>query len=175
MSIIRVLGIDPSAVHVGRSIIEFDTETKEYQCLDAGTINDTTDIHKKKYRYPELLEQYDNISQNIKKYIQDWQPTLLGIELPVFTGQAAYNGGFCLQAVGIIRLIAYKLHLKEYGFSPTEVKMILTGKGRADKKAVISKLKEMFPTQKFTTSDDHRADSTMIALSVLHKEFGVRF
>ena len=48
-------------------------------------------------------------------------------------------------------------------------------KGRADKKAIVDKLKQMFPAQKFTTSDDHRADSTMMALSVLHREFGVRY
>ena len=175
MSIITVCGIDPSAVHVGIAVVTFDTETKAIECLNATSINDTDGIHNKKYAYPALLWQYDRIAQGVKAYIQQYQPMLCGIELPVFKGKAAYNGGFCLQAVGIIRLVVYKLGLIEHGFSPRELKLLFTGKGTADKKEIIDKLNIMFPLQKYRTTDDHRADATMIALGVLYKEYGVRY
>jgi len=157
-NIITILGVDPSDTNLGISILEYDIENKIATCLDASTLRAAS---------KNVLAFFDVLAQGFKEYIDEWQPQIMSIELPIFTGRYAAMGSTCLHMVGILRLIAYKKKLAEFGYSPKTVKLKVTGSGNAGKSDIVRKLKTIYPEQKFTTKDDHRADACAIALCYL--------
>jgi len=121
----KILGIDPGMAIVGYALVNY--ENNEYTLETSGSIR--TD--KNSMTSERLLEIYNDLSTIIKKY----EPDCASVEkLYFFKNQKTIIPVAESRGVILTVLEKYKTPIHEY--TPIEVKQVLTGYGRADKKEV---------------------------------------
>lgn len=128
-----ILGIDPG------------TATTGY-----GVINVPNDILGREFKYDLKLINYGNIStskddimpkrlvqlyEGLKSLIQKYQPDLVVIEL-LFFGANTRTAIAVGQARGVVMLSAGQAGVPIHEYTGPQVKLMVTGSGRADKKQV---------------------------------------
>ena len=149
----KILGIDPGMEIVGYSILDFDGKNTEL--LHSGSIQ----TQKGKRESARLLEIYNDMNYIVEKY----QPDICAIEkLFFFRNQTTVMP--VAHARGVILTVLEKFGIPIYEYTPMEVKQILTGYGRADKKEVEQMVKIALGTDKLPKLDD-TVDSIAIAIS----------
>ncbi len=149
----KILGIDPGMAIVGYSILDFDGKNTEL--LHSGSIQ----TQKGKRESARLLEIYNDMNYIVEKY----QPDICAIEkLFFFRNQTTVMP--VAHARGVILTVLEKFGIPIYEYTPMEVKQILTGYGRADKKEVEQMVKIALGTDKLPKLDD-TVDSIAIAIS----------
>lgn len=150
----KILGIDPGTAIVGYSIIEIN-ENVEYKLLDYGCI-----ITDSKMSMPERLEKiYDDLDSIIKLY----HPDEAAIEdLFFFKNQRTVIK--VSQARGVINLVTRKNGLDIFDYTPLQVKMGITGYGRATKKEIQLMVQRILNLDEIPKPDD-AADAIAIAIT----------
>lgn len=156
-----VLGIDPGTASTGYGVIKRLKPNKKlgsFECLEYGVIK-TLPTHSP----PERLRKLNNdLSRLIKKH----QPELLVIE-HLFFFKNLKTVIPVSQASGVILLTAAKNNLPVHGFTPPQVKLAITGSGKAEKKDIQKKVKKIFGLKEIPKPDD-AADALAIALSFFY-------
>ena len=148
----KILGIDPGMAIVGYSVIDFDGEKSVL--LHSGSIQ--TDKSKKESA--RLLEIFEDMTTIVEKY----RPDIASIEkLFFFRNQTTVMP--VAHARGVILTVLEKYKIPIYEYTPMEVKQVLTGYGRADKKEVEQMVKLALNTEKLPKLDD-TIDSIAIAI-----------
>lgn len=150
----RILGIDPGLATVGYGIIE--CENNLFKAIDYNCILTPPKMSIGK----RLKKIYDGISKVIKKY----KPDETAIE-EIFFAKNIKTGIMVSEARGVIILACFKNGsgiIKEY--TPLEVKIALTGYGRADKNQVQQMVKAILNLKSIPKPDDV-ADALAIAIS----------
>jgi crossover junction endodeoxyribonuclease RuvC len=148
-----ILGIDPGIAKVGWGVIE---ENKGKQSvLDYGLFEtlSTLDLDTR------LLKIHNFISSLLKKF----NPDVLAIELLYF-GANAKTALTVGHSRGVIILTAAQNNIKTVAYTPLQVKMNLTGYGRAEKKQIQAMVNAALKLKKPITQDD-TADALAIALT----------
>ena len=156
-----VLGIDPGTAIVGYSVIEFIKN--KYNVLDYGCV-----FTDKDEDMPVRLEQiYDKLDGIIKI----WKPEDMAIEeLFFFKNQKTIiKVG---QARGVITLCGQKNKLNLFSYTPLQVKMGVTGYGKADKKQVQEMVKVVLGMSEIPKPDD-AADALAIAVTHINSKGGL--
>jgi crossover junction endodeoxyribonuclease RuvC len=150
----RVIGIDPGTAIVGYGIVDFDG--KNYTVIGYGCIY-TNKEHSMEDR---LVTIYDELDLVIKKY----QPDSMAVEELFFfkNNKTVISVG---QARGVLLLCGKKNNLSIAGYTPLQVKMGVTGYGRADKIQVQKMVTTILKLEKIPEPDD-AADG--IAIAVTH-------
>lgn len=121
----KILGIDPGMAIVGYGMIE--TDGNNIELITSGSIQ--TD--KKKSDSARLLEIYNDLSVIVEKY----KPDCASVEkLFFFKNQKTVIP--VAEARGVILTVLEKYGIPTFGYTPMEVKQVLTGYGRAEKKEV---------------------------------------
>ncbi len=120
-----ILGIDPGTARIGYAVIEKnnrgDLNLLTCDCLEI----------KNKNQAERLVEISGFVSDLIKKY----RPEIMGIE-KLFFAKNAKTALAVAEARGVVVNEAGSLNLKIREFTPLEVKIAVTGYGRADKNQV---------------------------------------
>lgn len=149
----KILGIDPGMAIVGYSVLEYDGEN--IALLHSGSIQTT-----KNEREPaRLLEIFNDMTTIVERF----QPDVCSIEkLFFFRNRTTVMP--VAHARGVILTVLEKHNIPVYEFTPMEVKQILTGYGRADKKEVEQMVKLALQTDNLPKLDD-TVDSIAIAIS----------
>lgn len=148
----KILGIDPGMAIIGYSIVEFDGTNVFLQ--NSGSIK-TSKNHTESQR---LLEIFEDITTIIEKY----NPDIASIEkLFFFKNQKTVMP--VAAARGVIMMALEKCGIETFEYTPMEVKQILTGYGRADKKEVEQMVKIAFRGQALPKLDD-TIDAMAIAI-----------
>jgi crossover junction endodeoxyribonuclease RuvC len=149
----RILGIDPGIGRCGWGVIDF--EKGKFSTLNYGCI----ETSPKKTVGERLEEVYSEISKLIKKY----SPQVLSIEELFFNNNAktAFVVG---QARGVILLAAAQGKLEIAIYTPLQVKLALTGYGRAEKPQVGQMVKVLLNLKEVPKPDD-TADGLAIAIT----------
>jgi crossover junction endodeoxyribonuclease RuvC len=149
----RILGIDPGIGRCGWAIVDF--EGSKAQAVSFGCIETSSETEISK----RLEEVYDEISKIIKKY----SPKALSIEELFFNTntKTAFVVG---QARGVILLAAAQKNLEIAIYTPLQVKMSITGYGRAEKDQIGKMVKAIFNLKEIPKPDD-TADALAIALT----------
>lgn len=148
----KILGIDPGMAIVGYSVVEFDGETPVL--LHSGSIQTTKDKSESK----RLLEIFEDM--NI--LIEDLKPDVAAIEkLFFFRNQTTVMP--VAHARGVILTVLEKHNIPIFEYTPMEVKQVLTGYGRANKKEVEQMVKLALKTDNLPRLDD-TVDSIAIAI-----------
>ncbi len=147
-----VLGIDPGIALLGYSFIE--KKGSNLKLLNYGVIE--TD---KKLKDAERLLIIHN---RLKELIKIYKPDELGVESLYFTNnqKTAFQVG---QARGVVLLTAAMANVKIFNYNPNEIKISVTGYGRADKKQVQKMVKRILRLDEIPSPDD-AADAIAAAL-----------
>ena len=148
----KILGIDPGMAIVGYGIIEFTNDNIEL--LTSGSIQTDKKLDDSK----RLLEIYNDLSCIVEKY----QPDCASVEeLFFFKNQKTVIP--VAEARGVILTVIEKYKIPTYSYTPMEVKQVLTGYGRADKKEVEQMVKISLQTDNLPKLDD-TVDAIAIAI-----------
>ncbi len=148
----KILGIDPGMAIVGYGMI--GVEDNQIELLTSGSIQTDKKLDDSK----RLLEIYNDLSQIVEKY----QPDCASVEqLFFFKNQKTIIP--VAEARGVILTVLEKYGIPTYSYTPMEVKQVLTGYGRADKKEVEQMVKLTLESQELPKLDD-TVDAIAIAI-----------
>lgn len=149
----RILGIDPGIGRTGWGII--DSEHGRLTSIDYGCIETVVNSP-----VPErLLVVYSEIQQIIERY----KPDELGIE-ELFFNTNAKTALVVGQSRGVVLLAAARAELSIAVYTPLQVKMALTGYGRAEKKQIGQMVQTVLKLEKIPRPDDV-ADALAVAIT----------
>ena len=146
----KILGIDPGLGIVGYSILEGDN----LKLLHSGSIQTSKD----KSESARLLEIFEDMYEIVERY----KPDVCAIEkLFFFRNRTTVMP--VAHARGVILTVLEKFQIPIYEYTPIEVKQVLTGYGRSDKKEVERMVKLALNTDNLPKLDD-TVDSIAIAI-----------
>jgi len=150
----RVIGIDVGFAILGWSIIE--KEGSKYDLIDYGVIETNSDSRIES----RLKTVYENLSQVIHNY----KPTVGAVESLFFfkNQKTIINVG---QVRGVILLSLANADLPIFDYTPLQVKVSVTGYGRAEKSQVQQMVKLICGLDEVPKPDD-AADA--IAVGICH-------
>jgi crossover junction endodeoxyribonuclease RuvC len=146
-----VIGIDPGTAETGYGIIRYKSKI---ELLAFGYIK-TNNHFEQPYRLNLI---YEEIVGLLKKH----KPDVLAIESLFFFNNAKSISAVG-QAMGVIKLAAARNKVKVLDYPPLRIKMMLTGKGRAEKKAVQQCVKKILKLKK-PPRPTHAADALAVAI-----------
>lgn len=166
----KIIGIDPGTATTGYGVIETpffksgkiinlktkksSKETKNFSCLGYGLIKTRSSL--------EPAERLLILNKELNKLINKFEPETLAVE-NVYFFKNLKTVIPVSQAKGVILLTAAKKRIPVFEFSPLQVKMTITGYGRADKKQVQKMIKFLLRLDKIPSPDD-AADALGIAI-----------
>lgn len=148
-----ILGIDPGYAIVGYGIIEKDAKGK-CRVVDYGAINTP-----KEEDFPVRLAM---IQDGMKCLINKFKPDAIAVE-ELFFNQNITTGIAVAEARGVILCTAIQHVSKVFEFTPIQIKLAITGNGKADKKQVQFMTKTMLNLKSVPKPDD-AADALAVAL-----------
>ncbi|MFH1281083.1 MAG: crossover junction endodeoxyribonuclease RuvC [Candidatus Beckwithbacteria bacterium] len=148
-----ILGVDPGSARLGWGIIKDESSKQtvgDYGCIETKKGN--TDASR-------LKDLYDQFITIVKTY----KPDAVAVEdLFFFKNQTTIIK--VSQARGVILLAAETLKIPNFSYSPLQIKMAVTGYGRADKNQVQQMTKTILKLETITKLDD-TADALAVALT----------
>lgn len=147
-----ILGIDPGLGLVGFGIIE--KNGGNIKVLDFGCISTSKD--------DKLSKRLEIISNCMKILIEKWKPDEMAIE-KLFFNKNITTGIPVAQARGVILLSAQERGIPIYQYTPQNIKMALTGMGKADKKQMQFMVKTLLGLKEIPKPDD-AADALAVAI-----------
>ena len=148
----KILGIDPCMAIVGYGLIE--TNDGKPEILTSGSIQ----TNKESTDSERLLEIFNDLSTVVEKY----KPDCASVEnLFFFKNQKTVIP--VAEARGVILTVLQKYSIPTYSYTPMEVKQVLTGYGRAEKKEVEQMVKVALETDTLPKLDD-TVDAIAIAI-----------
>ena len=146
----RILGIDPGIARLGWGIIDERNGkpvTVAYDCFETSSTLSTPDRLEKIYEFlMELIEEY--------------KPEAMGIE-ELFFNTNAKTAFVVGQARGVVLLVAAQKQMQLGIYTPLQVKIGVTGYGKAEKKQV-----EKMVTMLLGLKNPPKLDDTFDALAV---------
>lgn len=151
-----ILGIDPGTATTGFGVIDWQGGKAKF--ITAGVIS-TTPAEENHHR---LLTIHTEISQLIKEH----KPDAASVELLYFAANVT-TAMAVSQARGVVLAAIAKAKLPLHEYTPLQVKMALTGYGRADKKQIQEMVKSLLGLKEIPKPDD-AADGLAIAITHAH-------
>ena len=168
----RILGIDPGFERLGVAILEKPARNEFHSGGNKGDKKERVLFSEcfktsAKLEFPERLFL---IGKEIKKIIKKFQPEILAIETLFFTS----NQKTVMHVAEVRGVAIYEASLGElkiFEASPPQIKIAITGYGKANKGQVMKMVRTLVKIAKFKTSDDE-LDAIAIALTALaHMRF----
>ncbi len=148
----KILGIDPGMAIVGYGLV--DIENDKPILAASGSIQTNKNLSDSK----RLLEIYNDLSIIVEKY----KPDCASVEnLFFFKNQKTVIP--VAEARGVILTVLEKYNIPTFSYTPMEVKQVLTGYGRAEKKEVEQMVKIALNTDTLPKLDD-TVDAIAIAI-----------
>lgn len=152
----RIIGIDPGLICCGLGIIDFDNQKRKLKIVYYKAILSK----KKECTEDKLLNIYFSISNILKKY----QPKYLSLE-NVFIDTKIKSIILLSQVSGVIKLTARKLSIPIFIYTPTKIKLNITGNGIATKQQVSNMVSKILGIDLLTQPYDV---SDALALAIVH-------
>lgn len=153
-----VIGIDPGTATTGWAVIrkseKNQPEVIAYDCITTNPKNTPA-------------ERLEMISDQLSVLVKKYKPKIMAVESLYFFKNLK-TAMPVSQAKGVILLTAAKNKMPVYEFTPLQVKMAITGYGRAEKKQVQKMAQILLNLKEFPKKDD-AADALGIALCCLLK------
>ena len=155
----RILAIDPGFERIGIAIIE-----------KSGSKKDTlvySDCFKTKANL-QFHERLTNIGIELERVIQKYTPEALAIEKLYFTTNQKTVMNVA-EARGVMLYTASKNGLLIFEYTPPQIKVAVTGYGKADKAMVMSMVPKLIYIDRKINSDDE-LDAIAIGLTCFAQE-----
>lgn len=151
----KILGIDPGSGIIGFGLVSVD-KSKIPKMIDGGVIK-TTIGDKTEDR---LLELYSAMNE----LLEEFKPDVASVE-KLFFAQNVTTAMKVSQARGVILLCLAQKKIPIYEYSPLQIKMAITGYGRATKAQMQEMVRVQLRLKKVPKPDD-AADA--LACSLTH-------
>ena len=148
----RILGIDPGIAIVGFGLIESDRGGQ--RMLQYGAITTPKEL--------PLAERLVLIGNDMEELIAQLKPDAIAVEEMFFTNNIT-TGIAVAHGRGIVLYTAQKSGVPLYEYTPMQVKMAVTGYGKAEKRQVMDMTKRLLDLKAVPKPDD-AADALAIAL-----------
>jgi crossover junction endodeoxyribonuclease RuvC len=148
----KILGIDPGSGIIGFGLVEKNSNLK---LVDAGIIRTTigdSDASR-------LLELYISM----KELVHEFKPDVASVE-KLFFAQNVTTAMSVAQARGVILLALAEEDIPIYEYTPLQIKMAMTGYGRATKAQIQEMVRVQLGLKKKPSPDD-AADALAVALT----------
>jgi len=150
----KVLGIDPGTGICGFGVVSFTTH-KQPHMVTAGVI--TTPAHT------PLADRLFDIYESLNQIIDETHPDEVAIE-KLFFNQNITTGITVAEARGVCILVARQRKLPIYEYTPLQIKMAMTGYGRACKKDMQEAVR-VYLNMKEVVKPDDAADALAAAIT----------
>lgn len=147
-----ILGIDPGFAIVGFGLLR--SEKGKQTLLSCGAITTQAGLP-----LPTRLLQ---IEDDMAQLFDTFHPDAMAIEELFFNNNVTTGIGVA-QARGVILAAAERAGVPIYEYSPSEVKLAITGYGRAEKRQIMDMVKRLLNLKAVPKPDD-AADAVAIAL-----------
>ena len=155
----RIIGIDPGYAITGFGIIEY--VGNKFKVLEFGVISTPSGTPFEK----RLLKISEDLDSLIKKY----KPDSMAVEELFFSRNTTTAIGTA-QARGVAILTGAKAGIDVYEYTPLEVKMAVSGYGRADKNQIQQMVKVLLNLKEIARPDDA---SDGLAVAICHAHTGL--
>jgi crossover junction endodeoxyribonuclease RuvC len=149
----RILGIDPGIGRMGWGVVESKGSKMVavgYGCVETFPKN-------------TIPERLFILHEKLKEIIREFKPEAMGIE-DLFFAKNAKTAFVVGQARGVILLTAEQENLSIGIYTPLQVKIAVTGYGRAEKKQVGQMVKTILGLKEIPKPDD-TTDALAIAIT----------
>jgi len=150
----RILGIDPGTGILGFGVI--DVQNGKTQLVDAGVIR--TPVHE------DDAVRLQTIFDELTDIIAATKPTLMSVE-KLFFARNVTTAMTVAQARGVVLLCGKQAGMTIHEYTPMQIKMAVTGYGKADKKQ-IQEMVRVILGLKETPKPDDCADAIAAALTL---------
>lgn len=137
-----ILGLDPGSTRVGYGLIE--KSKGGLKLLDCGLL---------KISSPDKNKRLLDAAQSFSRLIKKQKPKLIAVE-KLFFMKNLKTALEVAQTRGVLTLMIVQHKIPLLEFSPSEIKIGITGYGRADKKAVAKMVAKILKTEKISEVDD---------------------
>lgn len=156
----RILGIDPGYDRVGVAVLE--KQNGKEVVLFSDCLQTSVKL--------EFAERLFLVGTELEKIIKKWKPATLAVENLFFTANQK-TAMRVAETRGMIIYLGQKNSLEVKEFTPLEVKMSVSGYGKADKKQVTEMVCLLTKMNKKVKYDDEY-DAIAVALTCLaHSRF----
>ncbi len=139
----KVLGVDPGYDRCGIAIIEKKENKEELIFSDCIETSKNNDYY---FRFQQVIESIENL-------IEKEKPDVLAIE-NVFFNKNQKTSSKISEIRGAIIYLALKNKIKVNEYTPLQIKLAVTGNGRADKKSIYTLLPKLIKINKKIKLDD---------------------
>ena len=153
----RYLGVDPGLNRTGYSLLE--KTPRGLVIKEAGVIRST--------QKESLAFRVGEIGGGLKEVVDEFQPSALAIEQVFSFGRNPKTALLMAHARGAILMVAAEREIPVLHYTPTQVKRMLTGSGRASKEQIQFAIKNEFRLKQVLEPNDV-ADATAVALCLYH-------
>lgn len=147
-----ILGLDPGIADTGFGVVK--KEKDKFRLIECGSV-------KTKAGLP-LPERLGELRQKLSGLIKKHRPDTVAVE-ELFFAKNAKTAIAVAQARGVLLATARENGCAVREFTPLEVKMAITGYGRADKNQIQQMVKTVLSLQTIPKPDD-AADALAVAI-----------
>ena len=155
-----ILGIDPGYAITGYGVIK--KVGNRFETLNYGVIET-----KANTPFPQRLLA---INSAVKELIEIYKPDLMAVE-ELFLSQNKTTAIGTAQARGVVLVEGARADIPVYEFTPGQIKLAVTGYGKADKKQVQTMVKMILNLNEVPKPDD-TADALAAAICHAHHAGG---
>lgn len=158
-----ILGIDPGLVNTGWGVLQSRIDKDGFELVRCGVIETKKPANSFAVlagREESRIKQiYDELDRIIKKY----GVTELAYE-KLYFAKNSISAMAVAEVIGVIKLCGAKNEIEVTGFTPLEVKMTITGFGRAGKEQVEEMVRRELRLEE-PIKPSHAADAAAVALT----------
>ncbi len=151
----KIISIDPGYERLGVAVIEKVAKGKETLIF--------SECFKTSAKLPHH-ERLSLIGNRIKEVIKKYKPEALATEKLFFSGNQK-TAMLVAEARGVILFTGSSLGLKVFEYTPSDIKIAITGYGRSEKQQMINMVKKLISVTSKTNSDD---EFDAIAIGLTH-------
>lgn len=150
----KILAIDPGYERIGIAILEKGIGKKESLVF--------SECFKTSSKL-QLHDRLKNIGERVSEVIKKYNPEALSIEKLYFTTNQKTVMGVS-EARGVILFVSKINNLNVFEYTPPQIKIAVTGYGKATKEMVMSMVPKLIEIEKTIKSDDE-LDAIAIGLT----------
>lgn len=155
-----ILGIDPGLANIGWAVLDKESSVindKEYKLIECGCFKTKIGDSSAK----RLGQIYEELEKIIKKF----KIETIAFET-LFFAKNVSSGMKVGEMIGVIKICGERNSLEVFGYTPLQVKMALTGYGKAEKEQVECMVRNILNLEK-GISPSHASDAVAVGLTHL--------
>lgn len=155
-----ILGIDPGFERLGIAILSKEKKTKEVLIF--------SECFKTSKELP-FIERLGLIGEHTRIIIKKHKPNILAIEKLYITNNQK-TAMYVAEARGVIMYECARAGLKVLEYTPPEIKVAVTGYGKADKKHIATMVSKLIALPNKQKVFDDEIDAIAVALTAMAHE-----